>query len=91
MTIATYDEAVTPSMVTGTSVSIALKSVTNYFSTAQPLTRPASIPSDELFYWSQRWQADEQQSIRELANGESYEFESSDDAIKWLLDPTSDD
>lgn len=63
------------------------------FTNADPVERgpiPASIASDQLYYWSSRWQSDEQETLDELARGQGRRFESARDAVRWLLDPSSD-
>jgi hypothetical protein len=90
MSVAIYDEDVAPAKGTAFHLHITVNNSTNVPSPAVR-TLPASIAKDEVFYWSQRWQADELESIRELAAGESRDFASSSEAIRWLLDPTTDD
>jgi hypothetical protein len=55
-----------------------------------PADMPASLPADEIYYWTAKWQADEAESRRELDAGQGRTFESSADAIRWLLDPTTE-
>ncbi len=49
---------------------------------------PASIAEDQLYYWTARWQREEQETLEELARGEGRHFESADEAVRWLLDPS---
>jgi hypothetical protein len=51
---------------------------------------PVSIPSDEVYYWTVRWQTDEAESFQELRDGHGVTFSTATDAIRWLLDPTDD-
>lgn len=45
---------------------------------------PVSVPTDQLYYWSAKWQADQAESIREIEAGNSRVFNSAADAIRWL-------
>jgi len=51
---------------------------------------PPSIAEDQLYYWTARWQREEQETLQELAHGEGHRFESAADAVRWLLDPSKD-
>lgn len=59
-----------------------------------PFTSPAgfpeSVPRDQLYYWTAKWQSDQNESIRELETGNSRLFTSAADAIEWLVEPTDD-
>jgi hypothetical protein len=55
-----------------------------------PAGIPESIPTDQLYYWSKKWQADQNESLAELERGESRIFTSTEDAIRWLVEPTDD-
>lgn len=48
---------------------------------------PVTIPKGELYYWTARWQADEQESLDSIARGDITIFNSDDssDAVRWLL------
>ena len=61
-------------------------------STPMPLRSgvPVSIPRDEVYYWTLRWQQDEAETVRELEKGEGVTFASGGDMIRWLLDPSDD-
>lgn len=50
-----------------------------------PRSMPASIPVSQRYYWTRRWQTDEQETLDELGRGEEHVFESASDAIHWLL------
>ena len=50
----------------------------------------ASVPRDQLYYWTSAWQENERAALRELADGECREFDSGDDAIRWLLSDDED-
>lgn len=52
-----------------------------------PTTMPASIPTDQAYYWSVPWQADVRESLEALRAGEFVEFDSDDpnDVARWLL------
>jgi hypothetical protein len=50
-------------------------------------TLPPSIPESQLFYWTRKWQADEAETVVELAEGRGTTFDNADEAIRWLLDP----
>lgn len=42
------------------------------------------VPHDQRYYWTREWQDQERSSRAELASGESMEFNSVEDAIRWL-------
>lgn len=46
---------------------------------------PASIPVDELFFWTRVWQEGEKESETARAAGEVHEFQNGRDAVSWLL------
>jgi hypothetical protein len=48
---------------------------------------PASIPSDQAYYWSANWQTDIRESLAALKAGEYVEFDSDDpnDIVRWFL------
>jgi len=46
---------------------------------------PTFIPSDEILYWTRRWQEGEAESAAARASGEAREFETGRDAVRWLL------
>ncbi|MDP9265289.1 MAG: hypothetical protein M3O91_04105 [Chloroflexota bacterium] len=46
---------------------------------------PASVPADELYYWTEAWQAGEQETRRALARGEGRVYDSAKDVIRDLL------
>jgi len=39
----------------------------------------------QLYYWTTKWQRDEQEALAELARGEGRTFDTPQDAIRWLL------
>ena len=41
-------------------------------------------PASQLYYWSRAWQANERIAAAELACGEGVEFDSTDEALRWL-------
>lgn len=48
---------------------------------------PFTVPKGELYYWTARWQADEQESLDSITRGDVELFNSDDssDAVRWLL------
>lgn len=52
---------------------------------------PASVPSDQLYYWTHKWQADQAESEEQLREGNSRVFESGAEAVRWLLASTDND
>jgi hypothetical protein len=46
---------------------------------------PASIPSDELFFWTRVWQQGEAESAAARDAGDVREFASGREAVRWLL------
>jgi hypothetical protein len=51
---------------------------------------PAAVPRDQLYYWTYLWQAGISRSREELAAGEFRDFETSSEAIRWLLSDEGD-
>lgn len=53
-----------------------------------PRRIPAFIPSADLFYWTNEWQAGEARSEQGLLDGDYREFDSDDpdDIVRWLTD-----
>lgn len=49
------------------------------------LVASSPVTEAQLYYWSARWQADQAETLAELDAGHSVEFDSADDAIRWLL------
>lgn len=56
-----------------------------------PMGIPPSVPADQLYYWTAKWQADQAETERELRAGNSRVFGSGQEAVKWLLASTDDD
>lgn len=48
------------------------------------------LPREQEYYWSEAWQAGEQESRAELAAGRGVRFDTADDAIRWLLSDDDD-
>lgn len=48
------------------------------------LKRPAHVPKDEEWFWSEAWQAGEQEANEDLAAGRLTTFSKVDDALRWL-------
>lgn len=46
---------------------------------------PSSVPRDQAYCWTERWQEGERAALRELARGEGVLFHSHEDAIRWLM------
>lgn len=47
---------------------------------------PPSIPRDQRYYWTSRWQREEAETLAAYERGEGREFETGLDAVRWLLD-----
>ncbi|MGH3548884.1 MAG: hypothetical protein ACRDQU_12400 [Pseudonocardiaceae bacterium] len=43
------------------------------------------VPASQLYYWTRAWQVNERRAAAELARGEGREFQSTTDAVRWLL------
>lgn len=67
---------------TGLGLSAAASNVAVH---QRPTAMPASIPADQLYYWSSLWQGFEQESRADLAAGRSETFGNPDDAVRHLL------
>lgn len=50
---------------------------------------PLTIPADQAYYWTTRWQTDEQETLASLAAGHGQRFQSADEALRYLF--SSDD
>lgn len=50
-----------------------------------PQGMPASVPADQLYFWTEEWQADEARAADDIAAGRVRWFASAGDAIKYLL------
>ena len=46
---------------------------------------PISIPADQVYYWSRRWQESERKAREDLASGRSRVFSDPTDAVHHLL------
>ncbi len=53
------------------------------FHGARPL--PPAADAGEAYYWTNAWQAAQQESLDALERGEGVTFDDADDAIRWLL------
>lgn len=47
---------------------------------------PEDVPEDQKWFWSKAWQEMERQADEDFANGDYFEFDNVDDAIKHLND-----
>jgi hypothetical protein len=45
------------------------------------------LPREQEYYWTEGWQAGEQETLRELAQGGGVRFDSTQDLVRWLLGP----
>lgn len=50
-----------------------------------PHVVPVSIPRDQVYYWSHRWQESERKAREDLANGRSRVFSDPTEAVRHLL------
>ncbi len=46
---------------------------------------PYFVPRDQAYFWTQKWQADEAEALREIADGNVRDFTSGAAAVAWLL------
>lgn len=46
---------------------------------------PPLTSTGQLYYWTRAWQEGEAEAMAERARGDTYRFENTDDAIRWLL------
>lgn len=84
MTVA-YDNGPTRRAAAGFfSVSSGRSSAAVVFSS--PLARGSfAVPRNQLYYFTREWQENERIAAEEIARGDVRSFDSSDDAIRWLL------
>ena len=48
------------------------------------VTRLQTVPPDQAWFWTERWQKAEMESRQDYLKGDFVEFENADDAIKYL-------
>lgn len=46
--------------------------------------------TEQAYFWSPSWQADERESLAELAAGRGVAFDSAEDALSWLVQDDED-
>jgi hypothetical protein len=46
---------------------------------------PQMVPSEQLYFWTDEWQRGEQEAEEELRHGQGRQFDTSREAIMWLL------
>ncbi len=46
---------------------------------------PLVIPDSQEYYWTAEWQDGEREALAEIAAGQSKKFDSTQDAVRWLL------
>jgi hypothetical protein len=64
---------------------------TAYASGAETRRRaPYFVPRNQAYFWTERWQADEADALREIAEGNVRDFASGAAAIAWLLSDDDD-
>lgn len=57
----------------------------NFHGSSGAHSMPISIPSDQVYYWSYRWQESERKAREDLVNGRSQVFSDPTDAVRHLL------
>lgn len=72
------------------AVSLTRSSETNNCSPI-PRGMPASVPADELFFWSAKWQADEVEAADDYQRGRVRHFENGREAANDLFTNDDDD
>lgn len=50
-----------------------------------PRRAPYFVPLDQAYFWTYKWQRDEAEALREIAEGNVQDFASGAAAIAWLL------
>ena len=48
---------------------------------------PLSVPREELFFWTAKWQSGERQSAEQREAGNLVRFEKGTDLLNWLAAP----
>ncbi len=48
------------------------------------------LPREQEYYWTEGWQAGEQETLRELAQGGGVRFDTAQDLVRWLFGPDED-
>lgn len=46
---------------------------------------PPAVEAGQAYFWSYEWQLGEEESLRDLAEGNMRTFQNPEDAIRWLL------
>jgi len=82
-TTLTIEVMQTTAAASNSAVPVARSSTNSH----SPIPRgmPTSVPTDELYYWSETWQAGEAETIDALARGEGQTFKTAKEAIRYLL------
>ena len=47
---------------------------------------PLFVAKGQLYYWTRRWQQDEDAALKELSEGQGLKFADGSSAADWLLD-----
>ncbi len=55
-----------------------------------PERMPATVPSDQLYYWTGAWREGEAEGLADLAAGRARNFADPMDAIRYLVSPDDD-
>jgi hypothetical protein len=55
-----------------------------------PAHMPASVPADQLYYWTGAWREGEVEGLADLAAGRARDFTDPMDAIRYLVSPDDD-
>lgn len=74
----------------GTMIRVGYAEGTIIGSGAPRLGLPMSIPADEIFFWTRRWQEGEIESAAAREAGEVRRFPNGRAAVSWLLSEDDD-
>lgn len=84
MLAATYPVNASPTAASAEEASVMTPISTNSNRPA-PRGIPSSIPSDELFFWTEDWQASEARADEDVHLGRVASFANAHEAIRHLL------
>jgi hypothetical protein len=78
---------ISPNQTTEQRASVRLPAVPSAFMSGADARRhvPFFVPRDQSYFWTQKWQQDEGEALREIAEGNVQHFTSGAAAVAWLL------
>jgi len=84
-TTMTIDIHETRSAASADAMPVVLSAATNTTTPASRGGLPASVPADELVFWTEVWRTGDEETRRRLARGEGRIYRTAQDVIRELL------